>query len=89
LRQNYRNALGSGSLFIKGKGAQLVSDLTVRVRRAALALVEALGADGGTFIDTLRLRAGLEEEPELRESLVQRVGQLDAQVQAEPQAVAG
>jgi hypothetical protein len=52
-------------------------------------LVKSLGAGAGTFLETLRLRIGLEEEPELREVLVQLVEQLDAQVPPKPQGVAG
>jgi HEAT repeat protein len=73
-------------------GAVLVEalgDPTVRLRQAALALARSLGARGGAFGEALRLRAEQEEEPELREALVQLVGQLDGQVPEEPQAVAG
>jgi HEAT repeat protein len=66
---------------------ETLSDPTLRLRQAALALVQSLGAGGAAFIDTLRLRAGLEEEPELQTALVQLVGQLDVQVPLEPQAV--
>ena len=71
-------------------GAVLVealSDPTVRLRRAALALVKSLDAGGAAFLDSLRLRAGLEEEPELREAMVQLVEHLDAQVPKELQTV--
>lgn len=68
---------------------QALSDPTVRLRQAALALAQSLGAGGGVFLEALRSRAGLEEEPELREAHSRLVGQLDAQVLAEPQAVAG
>jgi HEAT repeat protein len=64
-------------------GAVLVDalgDPTVRLRQAALALAKSLGAGAGAFLEALRLRAGLEEEPELREALVQLVRQLDAQI---------
>jgi hypothetical protein len=52
-------------------------------------LVQSLGAGGAAFIDTLRLRAGLEEEPELQTALVQLVGQLDVHVPAESQVGVG
>ncbi|HWY85804.1 MAG TPA: HEAT repeat domain-containing protein, partial [Gemmataceae bacterium] len=59
-------------------GAVLVealADPTVRLRQAALALVKSLGAGGVVFLEELRLRSGLEEQPELREALVQLVGE--------------
>jgi hypothetical protein len=71
-------------------GAVLVealSDPTLRLRQATLALVKSLGAGGRAFLETLRVRAGLEDEPELRAALVQQVGELDAQVRPEPQGV--
>jgi HEAT repeat protein len=66
---------------------ETLNDPTVRLRQAALALVQSLGAGGALFVDTLRLRAELEEEPELRDALVQLVGQLDIQVPAELETV--
>ena len=75
-----------------GAGAVLVealADSTVRLRQAALALARSLGDGGAAFLDSLRLRAELEEEPELRAALVHLVRQLEPQVQEEPQAVAG
>jgi HEAT repeat protein len=68
---------------------EMLSDPTARLRQAALALVESLGAGGGAFLDTLRRRVELEDESELRKSLVQLVGQLGATDQQEPLAVAG
>jgi HEAT repeat protein len=71
-------------------GAVLVetlSDATLRLRQAALDLVKSLRG-GAAFLEVLRLRANLEEEPELRKALVQLVGELDAQVLAEPQRIA-
>ena len=62
-------------------------DPTVRLRQAALALVKSLDAGAGAFLESLRLRIGLEKEPELREALVQLVGQLDAQIPPKPLAV--
>jgi hypothetical protein len=73
-------------------GAVLVEalgDPTVRLRQAAPALALALGAGAGGFVEALRLRAGLEEEPALRKELEQLLEQLDAQVQGGPQAVIG
>lgn len=72
-------------------GAALVeamSDPTVRLRQAALALVKSLGAAGNAFLEPLRARAALEDEPTLRDAMVQLVGELDALVPPEPQAVA-
>jgi HEAT repeat protein len=71
-------------------GAVLVetlSDATVRLRQAALDLVKSLRG-GAAFLEVLRLRANLEEEPELRKALVQLVGELDAQVLADTQRIA-
>ena len=73
-------------------GAVLVEalgDPTGAPAQAALALVKSLGAGGGAFLEALKLRAGLEEEPELREAMVQLVGQLDAQIPPTPSAVTG
>jgi HEAT repeat protein len=81
--------LGPGHARAGAVLVEALSDPTVRLRHAALALVKSLGASGGAFLEALRGRAGLEEEPELHEALVQLVGELDAQVTPEPQAVAG
>ena len=67
---------------------ETLSDSTVRLRQSALALVQSLGPAGALFLDTLRLRADLEEDQALREALVLLVGQLDVQVPREPQAPA-
>jgi HEAT repeat protein len=52
---------------------------TVRLRQAALALLKSLGPGAATFLDIIRSRTTLEEEPELREALAQLAGQLDVQ----------
>jgi HEAT repeat protein len=73
-------------------GAVLVealNDATLRLRQAALGLAQSLGAGGVVYLDALRLRAGLEEDPELQEALVQLVGQLEHQIPAEAQEVVG
>jgi HEAT repeat protein len=73
-------------------GAVLVealSDPTIRLRQAALALVKTLGVGGGPFLETVQLRIGLEEEPELQEALAQLVEQLDTKIPPNPQLVAG
>jgi HEAT repeat protein len=68
--------------------AEALGDQTVRLRQAALALAKSLGAGADAFLEALRLRVGLEEEPELREALMQLVGQLDLHVSEESDAVA-
>jgi hypothetical protein len=45
------------------------SDASVRVRRAALELVAALGERGVGFLGALKKREMLEEDPQLREKL--------------------
>jgi len=69
--------------------AEALSDSTVRLRKAALALIESLGPGGVSFLDTLRQHADLEEAPEVRDAMVRLIGRLDACVLAEPQPVAG
>lgn len=64
---------------------EALSDSTLRLRQAAAALVKSLGQEGGAFLEAMRLRIELEEEPELRQALVELVGQLDEKVE-EPQA---
>jgi hypothetical protein len=47
------------------------------IRRAALELVESLGTGGAIFLEILKERAGLEEEPELREMLAVLIDQIE------------
>jgi HEAT repeat protein len=57
-------------------GAVLVealSDPALRVRKAALDLVESLGTGGAAFLEALKERHGAEEEEELREVLAQLI----------------
>jgi HEAT repeat protein len=61
---------------------EALSDPAVRLRKAALQLVESLGPSGAAFLDALRQRAGL-EEPEVRDAVVRLVGRLDSQVRAD------
>ena len=67
---------------------EALNEQTLRLRHAALALVQFLGI-GGEFLDTLRVRSRVEEEPELRDALIQFVAQLDCQIAVKPLAVAG
>ncbi len=69
-------------------GAVLVealSDQTVRLRHASLALAESLGTGGASFLESLTLRARIEKDTELREVLNRLVEQLKAHVLEEPQ----
>jgi HEAT repeat protein len=73
-------------------GAVLVealSDPALRVRKAALSLVESLGAGGAAFLEVLRNRAGLEEEEELRDVLARLIELLEAQPGSGPQPGSG
>ncbi len=56
-----------------------LDDPTLRLRQAALALLKSLGPSAASFLDIIRVRATLEEDPELREALAQFAGQLDIQ----------
>jgi HEAT repeat protein len=46
---------------------QALGDPSLRIRKAALELVESLGTNGAAFLEVLKERAGLEEDAELRE----------------------
>jgi HEAT repeat protein len=48
---------------------EALSDSAPRTRRAALELVDALGAGGASFREALQQRIGVETEPDLREVL--------------------
>ena len=60
-------------------GAVLMEALghpALRIRKAALELVESLGAGGVAFLGGLKKRDGLEEEPELRDALARLIERL-------------
>ena len=73
-------------------GAVLVealADPALRVRKAALELVESLGTGGAAFLEALRQRDGLEEEPDLRDALARLIERLGSQAGAEEQPIQG
>ncbi|HKI30664.1 MAG TPA: HEAT repeat domain-containing protein [Gemmataceae bacterium] len=56
---------------------EALGDPSLRVRKAALELVESLGTNGVAFLEVLKERAGLEEDAELRDALggiIERLG---------------
>ena len=67
---------------------ETLNDPTVRLRQAALALVKSLNAGAVAFLDALRLRVTLEEEPDLRAALLELVEQAGAQTSGELQVLA-
>jgi HEAT repeat protein len=63
-------------------GAVLVGalgDPALRVRQAALELIESLGPGGAAFLEDLEQRDGLEGEPELRDALARVIERLGNQ----------
>jgi HEAT repeat protein len=68
--------------------AEALSDPAVRIRKAALDLVESLSTGGAAFLDDLKKRDRLEEEAELRDTLARLLLRLGAQAGAAPQPVA-
>jgi HEAT repeat protein len=67
---------------------EALSDPAVRVRKAALSLVESLGAGGAAFLEVLRSRGSLEEE-ELRDVLARLIERLENQPGSELQPGSG
>lgn len=57
--------------------AEALGDAAVGIRQAALEIVQSLGPARDTFLDMLRLRAELEEEPDLRQALIRFFEQID------------
>jgi len=57
---------------------ETLNDPTVRLRQSALALVKSLNGNATAFLDALRVRATLEEEPELRAELRELIEQLES-----------
>ena len=73
-------------------GAVLMEALghpALRVRKAALELVESLAAGGAAFLGGLNKRDGLEEEPELRDALARLIERLAPPVGTNPEPVTG
>jgi HEAT repeat protein len=74
-------------------GAVLVealADPALRVRKAALELVESLGTGGAGFLEALQQRNGLEEDPDLRKALARLIERLTSQVsEGGPEAAGG
>jgi hypothetical protein len=68
---------------------EALSDVSLRVRKAALELVESLGIVGGPLLQALQQRGGLEGDVELRESLARLVDRLWNQAEAGQEPVAG
>jgi HEAT repeat protein len=68
--------------------AEALGDPAPRVRKAALELVESLGAGGETFVEGLKQRGGLEEEPEVRATLARLLGRQAAPAGVAPRPVA-
>ena len=62
-----------------------LGDPAPRVRKAALDLVESLGTNGGTFLEALTERAGLEQEEDLRDVLARLSERLGDQAGPDPQ----
>jgi HEAT repeat protein len=62
-----------------------LSDPALRVRKAALQLVESLGAGGAVFLEVVRDRGGLEEDEELRDVLARLIERLGSQPGSGPQ----
>jgi HEAT repeat protein len=86
------DVLLTGDLSDAGATAVLVEALcddSLRVRKAALELVESLGFIGGPLMQVLQQRGGLEDDAELRETLTRLVERLGNQVEADPEPVAG
>jgi HEAT repeat protein len=73
-------------------GAVLVealADPALRVRKAALELVESLGMGGAAFLEALQRRNGLEEDPALRDALARLIERLTSQVEVGPETAGG
>jgi hypothetical protein len=67
---------------------QALADPALRVRKAALELVESLGPGGAAFLEGLRQSDVLEEEADLRDALARLVERLGSVAGAEPPPVA-
>ena len=82
--------IAAGSLLAADSGdakagavlVEALSDPSPRLRKAALELVESLGAGGGAFLEDLKKREELEVEPELRDVVARLIERLTPQVEA-------
>ena len=89
--------IAAGSLLAADSGdakagavlVEALSDPAPRLRKAALELIESLGAGGGAFLEDLKKRETLEVEPESQEVLARLMERLTPQVEANLQSAAG
>jgi HEAT repeat protein len=63
---------------------EALSDPALRVRKAALELVESLGAGGAAFLEEMKKRAELEGEADLRDTLARIVERLGSRAALTP-----
>lgn len=63
---------------------EALADPALRVRKAALELVESLGTGGAIFLEELKKRAELEGEAEVRGTLARLIERLESQVALSP-----
>jgi HEAT repeat protein len=68
---------------------EALSDPALRVRKAALELVESFGTNGVAFIGVVKARAQLEEDVDLRDALARLGERFEKQSEEKPQLVAG
>ena len=66
---------------------EALGDPVLRVRKAALELVESLGPGGSAFLNALKDREGLEEEAESRITLSRVIDRLENFTWADSQPV--
>jgi HEAT repeat protein len=81
-------AAGLGNAAARAVLNEALGDPALRVRKAALELVESLGTDGAAFLESLKRRDGLEAEAELRDALARLIERLESQAEVEMQPVA-
>ncbi len=67
---------------------EALADPATRVRKAALEVVESLGAGGAAFLASLKKREGLEGEAELRDVLARLIEHLGNQAGSDSRSVA-
>ncbi len=68
---------------------EALGDPSARVRKAALDLLDSLGASGVGFLDSLKSREGPEDDDALKEVIRQLIERLAATVEPTPEPVAG
>jgi hypothetical protein len=81
-------AAGLGNAEADAVLVEALGDPALRVRKAALELVESLGTSGAAFLEGLKQRDGLEGEADLRDALTRLIERLENQAGPEPQPVA-